>query len=488
MGRLACVNFSAFSTQILLRRQPEWRLKPVVVVSEAKPQARIVEVNVTAAQLNIDVGMTYAEALAISEDLYAGVVSSCEIDAAVLELYRQLIRYSPQVEFSKEEPGIFWLDASGLGQLYESLHSWAQQFFRDLHKAGWRCSVSVGFSKFGSYALAKTRRQIAVLADADQERLALRQIQLQRLGLDIELLNRLTKLGINTVAEFLALPAADVLNRFGERAWQFHRLASGQTFSILRAHECMPIAQQKIYCDDPEDNLERVVFILKRLLHPLTVDLQSRQESIRELILVLRLNDGSLLRECLKPAQPTLDLVILLDLLRLRLAALDLSGGLIEIDLAAEGEPISPVNGNLLPVQPRRDLDAGLRALARVRAEFGESAVLQASLQAGHLPEAQANWTPYRQWREPRPRLVMQKPLIRRLRSQAKAMQRHPFGYPASESKSRWRHWGSYLLNGGWWRREVRRQYYYVPNHDGSLAWLFYDQLRQRWFDHGRVE
>jgi protein ImuB len=47
---------------------------------------------------------------------------------------------------------------------------------------------------------------------------------------------------------------------------------------------------------------------------------------------------------------------------------------------------------------------------------------------------------------------------------------------------------GPYILSGGWWVREVRRDYYYVETRRGELLWVYYDRRRRGWFLHGRVE
>jgi len=48
----------------------------------------------------------------------------------------------------------------------------------------------------------------------------------------------------------------------------------------------------------------------------------------------------------------------------------------------------------LFTERPTRDLDAANRALARLRAEFGDESVVCAKLTDGHLPEARFTWEP----------------------------------------------------------------------------------------------
>jgi protein ImuB len=47
---------------------------------------------------------------------------------------------------------------------------------------------------------------------------------------------------------------------------------------------------------------------------------------------------------------------------------------------------------------------------------------------------------------------------------------------------------GPYILAGGWWNREIQREYYYAETRRGDLLWLYYDRIRRRWFLQGSVE
>jgi len=47
---------------------------------------------------------------------------------------------------------------------------------------------------------------------------------------------------------------------------------------------------------------------------------------------------------------------------------------------------------------------------------------------------------------------------------------------------------GPYVFAGGWWNREIQREYYYAETRAGDLLWLYYDRIRRRWFLQGVVE
>ena len=46
---------------------------------------------------------------------------------------------------------------------------------------------------------------------------------------------------------------------------------------------------------------------------------------------------------------------------------------------------------------------------------------------------------------------------------------------------------GPYRLSGGWWRTELRRDYYFAELTDGEIAWIYHDVDRRSWFLQGNL-
>ena len=159
MDRMACVDLSEFPLQLLLVRRPDWRTHPAVVVDRETAQGLILWANDRARERRVLPGMRYAAALSLARRLRAGVVSDSEIKANVSTLAGLLRSFPSDVEPSRYEPGVFWLGASGLSRLYPSLHQWARLIHSHLTDAGFYASVTVGFSRFGTYAAAKNIRE-----------------------------------------------------------------------------------------------------------------------------------------------------------------------------------------------------------------------------------------------------------------------------------------------------------------------------------------
>ncbi|MBI2884165.1 MAG: DNA polymerase Y family protein [Candidatus Methylomirabilis oxyfera] len=507
MDRLACVSLPALPLQLLLQRHPEWAAQPVAVVSEDRPHGLIRWVNAAARKAGVRSGLCYAAGCSLAADLRASVVPSAEINEAVEAIMERLRHFTPEIEPSAEEPGVFWLNGTGLTRLYPSYEAWARLIAADLSHEGFRATVVVGFTRFGTYAVAraKDREETVIYESSADERAAARQVRLECLELDPDLRDTLVKLGVTTVGALLALPAGGLLTRFGPAAYRLHRMASGELWMPLQPQKPQEPIRQRLVLDDPETDAMRLLFRLKGLLHPLLKTLAVRGEALVELTLRLQLDGGEWREECVCPAAPTLDPVQILDLIRLRLDAgthathanawVPRAGsrlaGVIEMELTAAGVQTLSEQRRLIVERPRRDLEAANRALARIRATFGDEAVGRVRLADAHLPEASFRWEPLEQGLGVRSQGsgVKLNTQHSTLKTEKRSLVRRIFTRPVPlrlppDSTLH----GPYIVSGGWWGRETHRDYYFAETRRGELLWVYHDQDRRYWFLHGTVE
>jgi protein ImuB len=503
-GRLACVDLPAFPLQLLLRRHPDWLGHPAAVVAEDKPQGLILWVNEAARQQGVLPGLRYVAAFSLASSLRAGEVSQAETEQAIADLTKRLICFTPEVEPATEEPGVFWLNGSGLQHLYASPRQWASAIQQDLRAQGFSVNLAVGFTRFGSYAATKATSGITIFRDPNEEREAARAVPLSRLNLEPKFRDALFKLGIKTVGDLLTLPPGGLRERFGKAAHRLYRMAAGDLWTPLEPCAPQEPARQRLLLDDAEADTTRLLFLLKQLLHPLLRTLAARHQALATLWLSMLIDHGDWFKESLRPAVPTLDAAQIVDLIRLRLESLQLAAGVIEIELqteacAATSEQLRLFDQSILSgvERPARDLDAANRALARLRAEFGDDAVVYAKLADGHLPEARFVWEPLR--RVKLPQNVLNSPAPKVLVRRVAAKPIRLAGGPYHSHEDGWlllgpKHGqidklsGPYIFAGGWWNREIQREYYFAETRGGDLLWLFYDRVRRRWFWQGAVE
>ncbi|MBW2270464.1 MAG: DNA polymerase Y family protein [Deltaproteobacteria bacterium] len=494
MDRLACVDVPALPLQLLLARHPDWKRHPAVVVERDQPQGKILWTNERARRRHIRSGMRYAAGLALAKDLQAGTVPESDIAEGIARITAELRGFSPKIEPSDRQPGVFWLDASGLGRLYPSLTDWAQRIQRRLNRSAVYGRVVIGFTRFGTYAVARAGgHSVQLFEHPEHERCAALQVALECLDLSPPLRDRLERLGIRNVEAFLALPPGGVRRRFGAETFRLYEFARGSLWTPLRPQAEPVVHRHPIQFEPAEADVHRLLFRAKPPLCELLDGLASRGEALTELELHLTLDRGPRHVEHIRTAAPTRDERQILNLVHLRLEDAALGAGVTELELVLHSVRENQEQLALFTHEVPRDLHAGNRALARLRAEFGEDSVVHAQLAEAHLPEASFRWEPLEHLTRPNPRNNTLRPLVRRLF----ARPQHLPPRPRRESDS-WlllgerggaatHRGGPYVVSGGWWVALVHREYHFVELQSGELCWVYYDRRRQKWLLHGQV-
>ena len=522
-----------------------------MVVDRDEPTGRITWVNEAAYRARILPGRRFAEGLSLARGLRAGVVTEPEVDTAIDEIVGCLRGFSPAIEPHPNQAGLCWVDATGMAALFDSYERWAQQILAALAGQRLHGTVVVGWTRLGVYALARSRARggVQVLATRAAEDRAVDGVALDRLELPTKLRDVLRRLGIATVAALRTLPPGGLGERFGREGAVIQALLTDRRPGLLAAEpeRPPPVEHFEIEPDEQPIDVETLLFLLGQRLARMRVLLLGRAEAITALELTLELDHAPARIECVSAAEPTLDESLLLELLRLRVDAEPCAGPVVGFTLLARTIRATRKQLELFVERPKRDLRAANRALARVRAEFGDGAVLRANVRAGHLPEARVSWqslikidTPRSkrdrdrrsaaavewssEWTEefggippvpaaltdsaargpsvgdpdPGPRLV------RRLLTEPRpihgaghasydwcltGLAETVLGAGARDSQVVLMLHGPFPISGAWWRkRPVHRDYYYAETRDGVLLWVYEDRIRKRWFVHGVVD
>lgn len=496
MDRMACVSLPAFPLQLLVQRHPDWKSHPLAVVDKDKPQGVILWVNKRAARASILSGMRYAKGLSLAPDLRAGEVSNSEIQNHIDTLTERLRFFTPDVEPSYHEPGVFWLNASGLSLLYPSIKKWGGLIVSELTSAGFYCSAAVGFTRYGTYAAARTSVKIKVFDSPDEELSHARALPVVRLGFPPDLRDALAQLAITTLGGFIDLPEDGIRKRFGAEAYDLYKMARNELFAPVESKAPEEPLLERMMLDHPESHVERLMLRIENMIEKILVSMQKRSELLLAVTISLILDNGDEHHEPLRPASSTLDKTQILKLIALRLQTISLVSGVVEISVDAQGVRANQKQLELFAKKPRRDLKAAERAFALLRAEFGDRAVMRARLREGHLPEACYEWEPMDKLSAPAPRKVKVGHLARRIfdrsiaflswaRRQGGSFQilREPDN-PRSNSNTA----GPYIVSGGWWRRRIHREYYFVRSPQGRWLWIYYDKHRKQAFVQGAIE
>jgi protein ImuB len=503
--KVACLDLPALPLQLVWRTEPELKRHAVVVIDEDRPQGTVLWACERARAAAVLPGQRYAHALGLHRELRARIVSSEQIEAAILELRGALHALSPRVESSSTaggEPGTFWLDGDGLERIDFNAPTWAVAIQRAIAALRFSGAVVVGFSRFATYALARARAAqggVIVLHSDAEERAAAAAVPLARLDIDPKLRDALARLGVTTLGQMVRLPGGGILERFGREAFQLYQLAAGERWDPLVPLAPPEAPDERVVLDDDVTDSEQLVFVLRPAIDRLLDRLAARGRAITglhvELVLRYAVGDTETRAECIKPAVPTLDARALLRLVHLRLTGSPPNAPVNAARVWADDVAATREQLAMFAAKPRRDLRAANEALARVRAELGDDAVVRAVLREGHLPEASFGWERLGAvaTATPEPRLV--RPLVRRLHTkpialppQARQVRDDGWLLSGLEHGAVVRILGPYVVSGGWWAHELHREYHFAELRRGDCLWVYYDRNRRRWFCQGAVE
>jgi protein ImuB len=508
VSRVACLDLPALPLQLVWRSEPAWREHPVVVIDDDRPQGIVVWACERARATGVLAGQRYAHALSLCSGLRARVVPPEQIEAAITALRTALHALSPRVEVG--EPGTFWLDGDGLDRIFVDGRGpqgtvWGMAIARAIGELGFTGAVVIGFSRFATYAIARaTRHGVTVLRGDADERAAAAAVPLARLDLDPKLRDALSRLGVTTVGQMVRLPGGGILERFGREAHRLYELAAGERWDPLVPLAPPEAPDEHVLLDDEDDDVERLMFVIKAPIDRLLDRLAGRARAVTALHLELALKHAvgkvELRADCIKPASATLDARSLMRLVHLRLSGMPPAAPVNAIRVWADDVAATREQLALFAAKPRRDLRAADEALAKLRAELGDDAVVRAVLREGHLPEASFGWERLVHVVTAKPSEVLVRPLVRRMLARPQPLppqvrQVRDDGWLLSglEHGAVVRIVGPYVISGGWWTHAgpsggAHREYHFAELKRGDCLWVYYDRNRRRWFWQGTVE
>ena len=185
----------------------------------------------------------------------------------------------------------------------------------------------------------------------------------------------------------------------------FRAASSGERRPLVAARPAPldPVFERRLNLDTGDHDLERLIFLCKPLVDALVAELSAAASAAARLDCHLSLDDRSHARVAISPAAPTLDVVQLVTLLRLRLSATSFSA---RVRGGGRRPHPSPRPGDAAAV---RDAHAGAISRRPPRRWHGSrrcsatTAVVRARLSDAHLPRARVIWEPVRVLADRRP-------------------------------------------------------------------------------------
>jgi protein ImuB len=483
MALRGCIGIERIALQILLRDNPAWEGAPVAVTKEERPQSPLLAINKKAREKGLAPGMRYANALSLVPSLRARAVPKERIAQAGARIARLLSAFTPDVEPCPFDTDAFWVSVDGLHSLFPSESKWAEMVRGALAAEGFAACTVIGFTRFGTYIVARSRSRSLVFASPAEELAQTYRSSIDILPLSAKARNALHKLEVNTIKRFVGLPEAEIVRRFGKEAGAMRRAILSDDPLPVQLHTASEAVPNTRRLDSPSGNLDLLMSHVDEMLAIEASRARSERQVISGLALALRTEDGDITTHVIRPAVPTLQTPLLRRLILLRLSACRFASGVEHIEISSERAQPSRIQEELFAVRGR-DLKAGAQLFAALRARFGNDSVTFARLDDSYLPEKSFRWVPQKQPVLPAPRKGASEGKDPAPRGKAPiavrriffSPRRIPLDYRKTTVLSE-----ASIVSGSWWGTEESeapflRRYSYCDSTAGIL-WVFVDGL-----------
>ena len=473
MALRGCISVRGLPLQILLRENPSWVGTPVAVTKEERPQSPIIALNREAREKGLAAGMRYASALSLVPALRARAVPADKIFEARESIARFLSAFTPDIEPCPFDADAFWVSVDGLRSLFASEARWIKSVEDALGTQGFRVNIVIGFTRFGTYAIARSRTRSHVFASPTDEKELMSRSPIDILPLSQRTKSALRKLDVRSVQQFVSLPAGETVQRFGRDAALLRTAILSDDPLPIQPVSLKESTRRRRRLDAPLVDLDLLMPHVEELLAAEAGRVEAEKSVISGLTLILRTEEGDVSTDVIRPAVPTLRLALLRRLIHLRLSARQFQSGVVDIEVRCARVRPSRRQEELFAVKGR-DLQAGARAFAAIRARFGNESVTSAQLRDSHLPERSFSWAPLK-----RPILPSRGP---QGTGSSQAVRRILFAPARTRSPRKDSADGqAFVVSGSWWGTEredapYHRSYCFQESSAGTL-WLFEDRL-----------
>ena len=409
----AVLHIADFPLHAVIRLEPDIAQKPAALFATSSKKSVVLSLNASARAAGVELGMTAPQAVARCPSL---VIRTPQPDAesdARAALLAAGFSLSPTIEDTA--PGVCTADVSGLSPAQRETAS--SRAITELTHLGLPATAGIAptpllalyaarhlflssFSSAPSDARAHDRNRARdrslphsststtpnlLLVTAPASFLA--PLPLSSADPSPELADVFNSWGLRTLGDLTALPRDEIVRRFGAEGLAFYQRACGGSSRPLHTLAPAQTFTAAMELENEIEILDPLLFLLRRFLDRLTLELRASQHVAAEIHLTLRLEDETQHTRSFRLPEPTADVDILFRTLHTHLESLQTDASICAIELRLT--PARPL------VRQQGLFDTGLRdphgfaeTLARISVLVGPDRIGTPQLQDTHRPDS----------------------------------------------------------------------------------------------------
>lgn len=271
---------------------------PRAILDETGERSFVCETNLAATREGVTVGMRPAQALARCENLEM-LPRSLEAEATVRRLLLVLAQnFAPRVEETQDN--LVTVDLRGLEpEIFETTAEQLIERFKNL-----QLGVRIGISDTPDHARWSAHFADPVLQVRSLEAF-LKRVPLSITEAENDLIDILHGWGITNMAQFHALPRDEIGHRLGRRGLNLWDAVAGHNPRLLEIASTKPRFSRSLSLEHRVESLDALLFILKRFIDELEVELSTANAAAYILELTFKLDNNNLQTKRIEVPEPS---------------------------------------------------------------------------------------------------------------------------------------------------------------------------------------
>jgi protein ImuB len=495
MKRFVSIWFRHLTTDWFSIRQPHLKNIPFVLRTSSHGRMVITAANATAEMKGVTTGMVLADARAVVPELEVQDDKQDLISTLLKRLAEWCIRFTPFV--SVDLPDGLFLDATGCSHLWGGDSNYIAEIIKRLNARGYDVRVAMADTPGVAWAVARFGKEPLIITTGQHVK-ALLSLPPEALRLEPESVERLHKLGLHKIQQFISMPRSTLRRRFGQHLLMRLDMAIGKEEESLVPVIPIDPFNERLPCMEPIVTSNGIEIALKELLKTLCLRLQQEQKGLRVAIFKGYRVDGKIEQMEVSTHQPSHNVTHLYKLFENKISTIEPALGIELFVLEA------PKVEDHYPYQEKMWEDAGgledvrlSELIDRLASRIGTGAIKRYVADEHYWPErsfkealslAEKSNTA---WRKDKLRPLQLLPTPERIEVTAPIPDYPPmlFRHKGKIHKVI-RADGPERIEQEWWLQQGQhRDYYRVEDEEGNRYWLFrlghYDDKTFKWFLHG---
>ena len=264
---------------------------PFVLRTPIHGRMVITAANSKAEMLGIRCGMVLADARAIVPELQVMDDKPEQAIQLLKRIAEWCIRFTPVV--AVDSPDGLFFDATGCAHLWGGEAKYLSEVVKKINARGYSVRASIADTPGVAWAVARFGKG-SLIVEAGSALESLLPLPPESLRLEEETVDRLHKLGLHEIRQFINMPRSSLRRRFGQHFLMRLDMALGTLDEPLEAIHPPEPYQERLPCMEPILTATGIELALKQLLEALCHRLFQEQKGLRSAIFKCYRVDGKI--------------------------------------------------------------------------------------------------------------------------------------------------------------------------------------------------